>query len=135
MTPLSLLALPSVLAFFNLGPTEMVILLIIVLILFGGSRLPALMRGMADGIHNFKDGMRQDEVWQFNDGQQRQLNEAPKTDQNQHWIVWLVLGAAAPMLIAAGIEGEISTKQMLVALGVLIVCALAWWFCFRKGRD
>ena len=132
MAPLSLLALSPVLAFFNLGPTEMVILLVVVLILFGGSRLPSLMRGMSEGIHNFKDRMRQDEVWQFNDGRQRQLNESPKSDQNQHWTVGLVLGAAALTLITAGVEEEISTKQMFVALGVLIVCALAWWFCFRK---
>lgn len=46
--------------FFNLGPTEMVILLVIVLILFGGSRLPQLMKGMGEGIRNFKHGMNED---------------------------------------------------------------------------
>lgn len=47
--------------FFNLGPTEMIILLVIVLILFGGSRLPSLMKGMGEGIRNFKQGMNEDE--------------------------------------------------------------------------
>lgn len=46
--------------FFSLGPTEMVILLVIVLILFGGSRLPGLMKGMGEGIRNFKQGMNDD---------------------------------------------------------------------------
>lgn len=46
--------------FFNLGPTEMVILLVIVLVLFGGSRLPTLMKGMGEGIRNFKHGMNED---------------------------------------------------------------------------
>jgi sec-independent protein translocase protein TatA len=46
--------------FFSLGPTEMVILLVIVLILFGGSRLPQLMKGMGEGIRNFKQGMNED---------------------------------------------------------------------------
>lgn len=46
--------------FFSLGPTEMVILLVIVLILFGGSRLPGLMKGMGEGIRNFKQGMNED---------------------------------------------------------------------------
>jgi sec-independent protein translocase protein TatA len=46
--------------FFNLGPTEMVILLVIILILFGGSRLPSLMKGMGEGIRNFKQGMHED---------------------------------------------------------------------------
>jgi sec-independent protein translocase protein TatA len=46
--------------FFSLGPTEMVIMLVIVLILFGGSRLPGLMKGMGEGIRNFKQGMNDD---------------------------------------------------------------------------
>jgi len=46
--------------FINLGPMEMAILLIIVLILFGGSRLPSLMKGMGEGIRNFKHGMNED---------------------------------------------------------------------------
>ena len=45
---------------FGLGPTEMIILLVIVLILFGGSRLPGLMKGMGEGIRNFKQGMHDD---------------------------------------------------------------------------
>jgi sec-independent protein translocase protein TatA len=48
--------------FINLGPTEMVILLVIVLILFGGSRLPSLMKGMGEGIRGFKQGMNDDPV-------------------------------------------------------------------------
>jgi sec-independent protein translocase protein TatA len=46
--------------FINLGPTEMIILLVIVLILFGGSRLPSLMKGMGEGIRNFKQGVNED---------------------------------------------------------------------------
>ncbi len=46
--------------FINLGPTEMIILLVIVLILFGGSRLPSLMKGMGEGIRNFKSGMNEE---------------------------------------------------------------------------
>ena len=44
----------------GLGPTEMVILLIIILILFGGSRLPGLMKGMGEGIRSFKQGIHED---------------------------------------------------------------------------
>ena len=44
----------------GLGPTEMIVLLVIVLILFGGSRLPGLMKGMGEGIRNFKQGMNED---------------------------------------------------------------------------
>ena len=44
----------------GLGPTEMIILLVIVLVLFGGSRLPALMKGMGEGIRGFKQGINED---------------------------------------------------------------------------
>jgi sec-independent protein translocase protein TatA len=42
-------------------PTEMIIILIIVLVLFGGSRLPALMEGMGKGLRSFKKAMRGDD--------------------------------------------------------------------------
>ncbi len=44
----------------GLGPTEMIILLVIVLILFGGSRLPGLMKGMGEGIRGFKQGIHEE---------------------------------------------------------------------------
>jgi sec-independent protein translocase protein TatA len=42
-------------------PTEMIIILIIVLVLFGGSRLPALMEGMGKGFRSFKKAIRGDD--------------------------------------------------------------------------
>ena len=39
---------------FGLGVTELVIILVIVVILFGASRLPEIGRGIGEGIRNFK---------------------------------------------------------------------------------
>jgi sec-independent protein translocase protein TatA len=39
---------------FGLGPTELIIILIIVVILFGASRLPEIGRGIGEAIRNFK---------------------------------------------------------------------------------
>lgn len=39
-----------------LGPTEIVIILVIVLLLFGGKKIPELMRGLGKGMKEFKDG-------------------------------------------------------------------------------
>lgn len=47
---------------FPLGATEMVVLLVIVLVLFGGSRLPSLAKGMGESIRNFKQGMTEAEA-------------------------------------------------------------------------
>jgi sec-independent protein translocase protein TatA len=41
----------------KLGITELLIILAIVLIFFGGRRIPEVMRGMGEGIRSFKDGM------------------------------------------------------------------------------
>ena len=38
----------------NLGPQELFILLIIVLVLFGGKNIPSLARSLGSGIREFK---------------------------------------------------------------------------------
>jgi sec-independent protein translocase protein TatA len=47
---------------FGFGMQEMLILLVIVLILFGGSRLPSLAKGLGESIRNFKTGMAEAEA-------------------------------------------------------------------------
>jgi sec-independent protein translocase protein TatA len=46
---------------FNLGLPELLFLFLIVLVIFGGSRLPALGKGLGDGIRNFRRGLKGDE--------------------------------------------------------------------------
>jgi len=43
----------------NLGPTELLILLAIVLIFFGGSKLPKLARSLGQAKNEFKQGQRE----------------------------------------------------------------------------
>jgi sec-independent protein translocase protein TatA len=40
----------------GLGGTEIAVILVIVLLLFGGKKIPELMRGLGKGIKEFKDG-------------------------------------------------------------------------------
>jgi sec-independent protein translocase protein TatA len=49
----------SAIFLFGLGPTEIVIILLIVLLLFGGKKIPELMRGLGKGIKEFKDGVKE----------------------------------------------------------------------------
>lgn len=42
---------------FGIGMQELIIIAAIVLLLFGGKKIPELMKGMGKGIRSFKDGM------------------------------------------------------------------------------
>lgn len=41
----------------NLGLTEIVVIALVVLLLFGGKKIPELMSGLGKGVKSFKDGM------------------------------------------------------------------------------
>lgn len=48
------------LGFLNLGGSEIFIILAIVLLLFGGKKIPELMKGLGKGIREFKDASKGD---------------------------------------------------------------------------
>jgi len=43
---------------FGLGTTEILVIAIIILLLFGGKKIPELMKGLGKGVKSFKDGMK-----------------------------------------------------------------------------
>ena len=45
----------SVLLFMNIGGPEMILIFLVVLLLFGGKKLPELARGLGKGLREFKD--------------------------------------------------------------------------------
>ena len=45
--------------FMNLGPTEILIIALVVLLLFGGKKIPELMKGLGKGVKSFKEGMNE----------------------------------------------------------------------------
>ena len=47
--------------FGSLGVPELLIILLIVLIVFGASKLPLLGKGLGQGLRNFKDSVKSDE--------------------------------------------------------------------------
>ena len=46
---------------FGLGGNELMIVLVLVLILFGGAKVPQLMKGLGEGMKEFKKATRDDE--------------------------------------------------------------------------
>ncbi len=47
------------LLFQNLGWAEILIIAFVILLLFGGKKIPELMKGMGKGVRSFKDGLNE----------------------------------------------------------------------------
>ena len=45
--------------FLMIGTTEIILIVLVVLLLFEGKKIPELMRGLGSGVKSFKDGMRE----------------------------------------------------------------------------
>ena len=43
----------------NLGGGELILIALVILLLFGGKKIPELMRGLGKGVKSFKDGMNE----------------------------------------------------------------------------
>ncbi|MBD5185050.1 MAG: twin-arginine translocase TatA/TatE family subunit [Bacteroidales bacterium] len=46
-------------AFMNLGTGEIIIIVFVILLLFGGKKIPELMKGLGKGVRSFKQGMNE----------------------------------------------------------------------------
>jgi sec-independent protein translocase protein TatA len=55
-----MISLNVVLGFF--GPWQVVLVVVALLLLFGGKKIPELMRGLGSGIKEFKDATKNDET-------------------------------------------------------------------------
>jgi sec-independent protein translocase protein TatA len=43
-----------------IGTQEIIVIVVLVLLLFGGKKIPELMRGLGRGVKEFKDGQKDD---------------------------------------------------------------------------
>ncbi|WP_400075777.1 twin-arginine translocase TatA/TatE family subunit [Winogradskyella sp. R77965] len=48
--------------FLAIGPWQIVLIVVAILLLFGGKKIPELMRGLGSGIKEFKDASKEDSV-------------------------------------------------------------------------
>lgn len=74
---LLLLALSLTLPSCSLSSPEIVIIALVFLLMFGGAKLPKLMRGMGAGVHEFKKGLREGEI------KEEEQKEADKLKQRE----------------------------------------------------
>lgn len=54
-----MMTLNGILAFLNLGTGEIILIVAVILLLFGGKKIPELMRGLGKGVKSFKQGMNE----------------------------------------------------------------------------
>ena len=43
------------------GPTEIILVLAVILLLFGGKKIPELMKGLGSGVKEFKNAAKDDQ--------------------------------------------------------------------------
>ena len=48
--------------FLAIGPMQIVLVVVVILLLFGGKKIPELMRGLGSGIKEFKDASKEDDI-------------------------------------------------------------------------
>ena len=44
--------------FMMIGYTELILIVIVFLLIFGGKKIPELMRGLGSGVKSFKEGLK-----------------------------------------------------------------------------
>ena len=63
----------TILLFMGVGMQELLFIVLIVLLLFGGKKIPELMKGLRKGVKSFKDGMN---------GIEEETDSKPKEDKD-----------------------------------------------------
>ena len=59
---------------FGVGGQEVLLIALVILILFGGRKIPELMKGLGKGIHSFKEGLN---------GLEKEIDPSTKKEQEQ----------------------------------------------------
>ncbi|GAB4467598.1 MAG: hypothetical protein OHK0029_39600 [Armatimonadaceae bacterium] len=71
------------LGFGYIGPQEIMIIGVVVLVLFGGSRIPQFARGFGEGIREFKKSLNGDEEASKSDSNATAANTTTKTAEEK----------------------------------------------------
>lgn len=64
----------------NLGVQEIVLIAFVILLLFGGKKIPELMKGIGKGVRSFKDGVNGIEK-EINDAADDQIKKDQQEDK------------------------------------------------------
>ena len=65
---------------FGLGGWEILIIALVILLIFGGAKIPELMKGVGKGIRNFKEGIKEGDEDEKG-GENRQITDKKNEDK------------------------------------------------------
>lgn len=67
----------------NLGGPELIIIMFVILLLFGGKKIPELMKGLGKGVRSFKQGMSEieNEINRPVESAENEAKTEPKSDK------------------------------------------------------
>jgi sec-independent protein translocase protein TatA len=95
----------------NVGPLEIAVVLIIVLIIFGPKRLPELGQSMGRGIREFKNSISGDKDKDSPEEQRRELQASQQVQASQPQPPQAVASEASDEKPAEPVEGEVVTEN------------------------
>jgi sec-independent protein translocase protein TatA len=102
---------PLVLLFFsNLFSTDMILIIIVALVLFGGDKLPELARGLGKGIRDFKDaseGVKREINAQIYSYEEKKAEEAAATKYQAEQNAPPSAGARPPVANTAAVNDSV----------------------------
>ena len=67
----------------HLGTWEIILIVLVILLIFGGKKIPELMRGLGKGVKSFKDGINGKEDIEVESQKSKAESEKPKETDNQ----------------------------------------------------
>jgi sec-independent protein translocase protein TatA len=95
----------------NVGPLEIAVVLIIVLIIFGPKRLPELGQSMGRGIREFKNSISGDKDKDSPEEHRRELQASQQVQASQPQPPQAVARDASDEKPAEPVEGEVVTEN------------------------
>ena len=110
------------------GYPEMIVILVMLLLLFGGRNITELSRGLAESIRSFQNPSRRD--WRKPMPQQE---EEPVS----FWpFVVFVFGLIVVPIVLSLLESETVTGKQLIVLTVVLSSWIAvGYFCFGRSKE
>lgn len=66
-----------------LGTWEIILIVLVILLIFGGKKIPELMRGLGKGVKSFKDGVNGKEEEKEEKSKEEEKEEKSNSEQSE----------------------------------------------------